>query len=111
MQADSYDRTPAYLFVVPGRRRITTEGQPCRHCGTPVKRREHKTPPLRRKGGFYYAWWFVCPEKTCRALYMVDEARMLIAPSDAPRAHHAPVQPRTFDHGPGPDDDPNDVPW
>lgn len=56
--------------------RITQEGQPCRHCGTPVTRtREKKNPKKRNPGGYYYAWSLICPNRKCRAIYLQEEAK------------------------------------
>jgi len=53
--------------------KIDHEGQPCRHCGTPVVRRAHTKLPTQRPGGSYFAWWFKCP--ACKAVYLVEAAR------------------------------------
>src|ERR1017187_4990864 len=53
--------------------KIDHEGQPCRHCGTPVIRQAHTKPPKARPGSCYFAWWFKCP--SCRAMYLVEAAR------------------------------------
>lgn len=70
------DATSASEFAAP-KAKITEVGQPCRHCAKPVVRREHKTPPTKRKGGYYYAWWLACPY--CHALYMVESAKVMLS--------------------------------
>jgi hypothetical protein len=54
---------------------ITREGQPCKHCGTPVVRREHEKPPKYRPGRYFFEWWFLCPNRNCKAIYMVEDAK------------------------------------
>lgn len=53
--------------------KVVAVGQPCRKCGTPVKRRSHNKPPKDNGGGYYFEWWLRCPR--CRALYMVEAAK------------------------------------
>lgn len=57
-----------------GKAKITQEGQRCRHCKTPVIRREHPPEfvPDPAKA-FWFEWWFYCPK--CRAVYLIDEAK------------------------------------
>ena len=74
--------------------KIDRQGQPCRHCLTPVIRQTHTKPPKpgrsRRSasGGSYFAWWFKCPR--CKAIYLVEAARRFFdatataEPSSAP---------------------------
>jgi uncharacterized protein with PIN domain len=56
---------------------VTAVGQPCRHCGTPVVKSQHKPgKPLKNKpGSYYFEFWFACPNKRCRTLYMVEAAK------------------------------------
>ena len=58
--------------------KITEEGQPCRHCNTPVKKKTHATPPKENSGSYWFEWWFKCPK--CHTLYMVKEAQRQFAP-------------------------------
>jgi hypothetical protein len=55
-------------------KKITEEGQPCWHCGTPVLRREHRPnwKPKKRQP-YYFKWWFYCWK--CKAVYHVEEAK------------------------------------
>lgn len=56
-----------------GERKINAEGEACRKCGTPVRKKTHKagwTP--RETQEYYYDWWFVCPR--CRTMYIDDSA-------------------------------------
>lgn len=57
----------------PARTKILEEGEPCRHCSTPVVRRTHTKPPKHKAGGYYFSYWFQCPK--CKALYMVESAK------------------------------------
>jgi uncharacterized protein with PIN domain len=54
--------------------KITEEGQRCRHCGDRVVRQTHNKMPKYKKGGYYFLWWFRCPQ--CKAMYMVEEAKV-----------------------------------
>ena len=55
--------------------KITAEGQPCRHCGTPVvKRVRHRRVSERRS--YYFAWTLYCEK--CKALYLVEEAKRYV---------------------------------
>jgi hypothetical protein len=57
--------------------KITCEGQPCRHCQTPVVKRTHK-PQWKPKSDqpYYFLYWFVCPNRMCKAIYMVESAKV-----------------------------------
>ena len=71
--------------------KITSEDQPCRHCGSPLRRKVRgDTPKKARKSGYYYLWWFVCTNRGCRALYMIEDAKRLQSEPFAP-APPAPV--------------------
>lgn len=48
------------------------EGDPCHHCGTPLKRREKPTKG-RRGRKYYFAYYFVCPQ--CHKVFYVDSAK------------------------------------
>ena len=69
--------------------KILKENQPCRHCGTPVKKITRNGPPKHRNGrSYYFLWFFVCP--ACKAMYMVEAAKRyygdeLAAADSAPR--------------------------
>jgi hypothetical protein len=56
--------------------KITCAGQPCRHCGTPVERKQHG-PGWKPKSHheYYFEWWLKCPNKACKAVYFVEAAR------------------------------------
>jgi ribonuclease HI len=58
-----------------GSRKITAEGQPCRHCGTPVvKKVRHRRVSQRR--AYYYAWTLFC--ENCKTMYLVEEAKRFV---------------------------------
>lgn len=62
--------------------KVTEIGQPCRHCGTPVEKREHLGKRKKRnKGGYYFLWWLGCPK--CHAIYMVEAAKQYYDDKDA----------------------------
>jgi ribonuclease HI len=52
--------------------KVTSEGQPCRSCSTPVIKR---TPRSKRKPDqlYYYEYYLYCPK--CHAIYLVEEAK------------------------------------
>jgi hypothetical protein len=112
---DVYDVTPAWNFIHPNakRRKITAEGQPCRHCKAPVRKNERiEAPTKRNPSGYYFAWWFVCTNSRCRALYMVEAAkRWFDTPTPAVTAAVCSDPSQPFTHGPGTGDDPDGVPW
>jgi hypothetical protein len=54
--------------------RITEIGQACRHCDTPVIKRDHGNKiPQRNKGGYWFEWWLACPK--CSAVYFLESAK------------------------------------
>lgn len=71
---DNYDNLKASKFLSP-KVPITEVGQPCRHCNDPVILSQHAKPPKHKPGGYYYEYWLACPNKRCRALYMIDAAK------------------------------------
>ena len=71
--------------------KITNEGQPCRKCGTPVKKCTHKSLPKSNPGGYYFSYWFVCP--TCKTFYLVKSAKIYYDASRTPSLQsHMPQQ-------------------
>ncbi len=90
--------------------KITAEGQPCHHCRAPVRKKERiGTPKDVNPGGYYFAWWFVCPNPRCRALYMVEDAKRWF-PSEGTNAINSDPS-ELLVNGLGPGDDPAEVPW
>jgi hypothetical protein len=63
--------------------KILTEGQSCRHCGTPVVRREHDRQ-WRPKANqtYFFEWWFTCPNPRCGAIYTVNAAKRYTTNAD-----------------------------
>jgi hypothetical protein len=59
--------------------KITKDGQACRHCGTPVVKKEH-TGEWQPKIGqsYYFEFWFICPNKGCRKMYLVEDAKVFL---------------------------------
>lgn len=55
--------------------KITTEGQPCRKCGTPVVKKSPKRKS-RPDQAYYYEYYLQCPQ--CKSIYMVEEAKRSI---------------------------------
>ena len=77
---DAYDKTSAHAFIC-GKTSVTAAGQPCRHCQTPVVLKSHKKMPSAKKSksGYYFAYWLKCPNKKCRAIYLLPEAKRYFA--------------------------------
>jgi hypothetical protein len=63
-------------------RHITAEGQPCRRCQAPVVRQTHIKLPKHKANGWYFEWWFRCPN--CKTFYMVDAAKRMFDASTMP---------------------------
>jgi ribonuclease HI len=59
-----------------GKGKITAEGQPCRHCGTPVVKRVPRQRKVKEGQTYHFAWYLFCPH--CKAMYMVEEAKQQI---------------------------------
>lgn len=92
---------------------VTEAGDPCRHCGAPVTRKERSTPPKQvhkgRKRRYYFEWWFRCPDSKCGAIYMVEAAkryypgekprRSEVAPEDLETRKPSLKRPRTIPEG------------
>ena len=59
--------------------KVTAEGQPCRHCGTPViKRVRHRKVSERRS--YYFAWTLYCEK--CKTVYLVEEAKRYVSKNE-----------------------------
>jgi ribonuclease HI len=56
--------------------KITYEGQPCRKCGEPVIKRIPNKKNQKDKA-YTYAYYFFCPNPSCKTMYMVDEAKQV----------------------------------
>jgi ribonuclease HI len=57
-----------------GRPPLTTEGEPCWKCATPVIKQEPKKRKLGRE--YYYEYYLRCPQ--CQATYQVEEAKRFL---------------------------------
>ena len=54
--------------------KIIDEGQPCRHCGSPVIKRTHNPKAKRKtKKVYYFEYFFWCAK--CNAVYFVEGAK------------------------------------
>ncbi len=56
--------------------KITKENQPCRKCGSPVKKLYPKTP-LKEGQTYYYDYYFKC--FNCITFYMVDAVKRIVS--------------------------------
>lgn len=63
------------------RTKITEEGQLCWHCQTPVVKRVPKSKP-RGNRAYYFEYYLRCPNKNCRAMYMVESAKRFWSESE-----------------------------
>ncbi len=66
-----------------GNRKITAEGQSCRHCGTSVVKRVTRRRKLNEGQTYYYAWHLYCP--TCKVIYHTEEAKRHVDRGDGGR--------------------------
>jgi len=117
-EKDHYDSVSAKARR---KKKIAEIGQPCRHCETPVERREHKTPPKYKAGSYWFEWWLKCPK--CRAIYYQEKAKrwfdgappIPVASAFINRVKNREIVERNiaamFGRQHGPSDDPNEVPW
>ena len=59
--------------------KVTKEGQPCRHCGTPVIKTGHNSSWKPKAGQpYYFEYWFKCPNRKCKAIFMVEDAKVFL---------------------------------
>lgn len=58
------------------RRKIIKEGDRCRHCNTPVKKKIPNKLKLKPNQSYYFEYYMFCPN--CKAMFMVEEAKRLI---------------------------------
>jgi ribonuclease HI len=56
--------------------KITSEGQPCRKCSTPVIKKTPHTKPKENQT-YYYEYYLSCPN--CKTMYMVEEAKRTVS--------------------------------
>lgn len=115
------DRYDSVSVKARPKKKMTEIGQPCRHCETPVKRSEHKTPPKYKAGSYWFEWWLTCPK--CRAMYMQENAKRwfdgapppMVASAFINRVKNREIVERNiaamFGRQRGPGDNPNEVPW
>lgn len=53
--------------------KLTSAGQPCRHCQTPVELKEHPAGWAPKPGRVWFKHWLKCPQ--CKAVFMLEEFR------------------------------------
>lgn len=59
---------------------ITDEGQPCRKCGTPVRKKIRKNTDVYLGQKYYYKSHLFCPK--CRAIYMIESEKVIVNGSE-----------------------------
>lgn len=64
------------------KRKITQEGDLCRHCNTPVVKKASKNRKLKTNQAYYFEYYMYCP--SCKAMYMLEEAKKYVDSSDNP---------------------------
>jgi len=64
-------------------KKITQEGELCRHCNTPVVKKFPKNKKAKPGKSYYYEYYMYCPN--CQTMYMVEEAKRIIDNSDSPQ--------------------------
>lgn len=57
----------------PSNTKMTEDGQPCRKCGEPVKRKVPQKKTIKPNQTYYYEWYLQCT--SCKTNYMVEEAK------------------------------------
>lgn len=67
-----------------GHKKIThkQEGEPCRSCGTPLKKRVPKKKKIKPHQTYYFEWHLYCPG--CNKTYMVEEAKRFVEKDGLP---------------------------
>lgn len=60
--------------------KILKEGDPCKHCTTPVIKKDTKRKKLKSNQTYYFEYYMYCPQ--CRAIYMVEEAKRTVEKQD-----------------------------
>lgn len=58
------------------------EGEPCRSCGTPLKKRVPKKKKIKPHQTYYFEWHLYCPG--CSKTYMVEEAKRFVEKDGLP---------------------------
>lgn len=61
---------------------ITTAGQPCEHCKTPVEKKNRTNMKTKPGQEYYFLYWFYCPN--CKAIYHVEDAKVYCDGIDYP---------------------------
>ena len=56
--------------------KISTAGDPCSKCSTPVIYRPTKKKVLKPNQTYYFEYFFLCPK--CKTVYMVEEAKRFV---------------------------------
>lgn len=56
-----------------GSQKITTEGQPCRKCATPVIKKTTRRRAPKAGQSYYFEYILLCP--SCKTLYLVEDAK------------------------------------
>lgn len=59
------------------------EGEPCRKCGTPIKKRVPKKKKIKPHQTYYFEWHLFCPG--CDTTYMVEEAKRIVEKDCPPK--------------------------
>ncbi len=74
------------------RLKVTEEGQPCLKCGTPVVERRHRGRwKPKPEQPYYFEYWFKCPNRTCKTLWMVEAAKVWLKDKPQPKEHQPTV--------------------
>ncbi len=64
------------------KRKITKEGDLCRHCNTPVIKKATNNRRRKTNQTYYFEYYMFCP--VCKAMYMVEEAKKHVDSTDIP---------------------------
>lgn len=58
--------------------KIENEGDLCRKCGTPVIIKKPVKQKLKVNQTYYFEYYLLCPNQSCKTMYMVEEAKRIV---------------------------------
>lgn len=56
--------------------KVSTEGDACRKCNTPVVKKPTKKKEVKPGQAYYYEFYLFCPG--CKTMYLMEEAKRLV---------------------------------
>ncbi len=58
--------------------KIKNEGDLCRKCNTPVILKKPEKKKLKPNQTYYFEYYLLCPNQSCKTMYMVEEAKRIV---------------------------------